>query len=272
MITHIGLLLLGLFWTGLQSYAQEDCEGCKDHPLLSRMPNYYITDYKSSWDGFEMALTDDDSKVVEGQRTNIGYSFNSESGAANNSRLQVKRNYQNAVKKIGGKVVYEGEASTTMLLNKNGKEIWISVDLANDGDYVNLNVVEVEAMQQEITAHDMLDALNKSGFIALYINFDTNKSTISTDSQLIIDQVATLLKNNPELKLSIEGHTDNTGDAANNKLLSEQRSKAVNSALLAKGITANRLSSLGWGMERPIADNHTEDGRALNRRVELVKK
>ncbi|WP_224994420.1 OmpA family protein [Cesiribacter sp. SM1] len=271
IFAHVGLLLLCLFWNGLPGFAQ-DCEGCKDHTLFSRMPNFYIVNYSSNYDGFEMRLPENESKNVEGQRTHIEYSFDYESGLQHPSMLQVKRNYQNAMKKIGGKVVLDGAYYSTMLVNKNGKEIWVNLELSNEGGFIYLDVVEVEAMQQEISANDMLEALNTNGFVALYINFDTSKASITADSQAIIDQVAELLNNNPELKLSIEGHTDNRGDAASNKALSEQRSKAVSSALVAKGVAANRLSSLGWGMEHPIADNRTEDGRALNRRVELVKK
>ncbi len=82
-----------------------------------------------------------------------------------------------------------------------------------------------------------------------------------------------MLTDNPTVKVSIEGHTqaDNTGSPAANKVLSEQRAKAVMNALIAKGITANRLSSKGWGQEKPIGDNKTEEGRAKNRRVEIVK-
>ncbi|MCW3111024.1 MAG: OmpA/MotB domain protein, partial [Segetibacter sp.] len=83
--------------------------------------------------------------------------------------------------------------------------------------------------------------------------------------------IATMLKDNVALKVSIEGHTDNTGVPATNKVLSENRAKAVMNAISAKGIAANRLSSKGWGQEKPVADNKTEEGRAKNRRVEIVK-
>ena len=74
------------------------------------------------------------------------------------------------------------------------------------------------------------------------------------------------------MKVSIEGHTDNVGSAESNKKLSEERAKAVMAAVVAKGIAANRLSAIGRGQEMPIADNRKEEGRSLNRRVEIVKK
>jgi len=118
----------------------------------------------------------------------------------------------------------------------------------------------------------MLDALNKDGFIALDIHFDTGKSTIKEESRALIEQIAALMKGNSGLNVSVEGHTDNVGGAAMNKTLSNERAAAVVAAIVVQGIVASRLSSVGYGMEKPVADNRTEEGRAKNRRVELVKK
>lgn len=118
----------------------------------------------------------------------------------------------------------------------------------------------------------MVDELNKSGFVALYINFETGKADIKPESQTIVDQVADMLKSNDSLNVSIEGHTDNVGTAAFNKTLSGNRAKSVMNAIAARGIEMSRLSAKGWGQEKPIGDNKTEEGRAKNRRVEIVKK
>ena len=117
----------------------------------------------------------------------------------------------------------------------------------------------------------MLEAINKNGSVSLQINFETGKSAIKPESQAIVDQVAAMLSSDLSLKVSIEGHTDNAGTAAANKILSENRAKSVVAALVAKGIARTRLSSKGWGQEKPVADNSTEDGKAKNRRVEIVK-
>jgi outer membrane protein OmpA-like peptidoglycan-associated protein len=126
-------------------------------------------------------------------------------------------------------------------------------------------------MKQEITSNDILTALNNDGRIALYINFETGKSDIKPESQAIVDQISEMLKSNPSLKISVEGHTDNVGTSATNKTLSENRANAVKNALVTKGIDKSRLSSKGFGQDNPISDNNTEEGKAKNRRVEIVK-
>ena len=108
-------------------------------------------------------------------------------------------------------------------------------------------------------------------FIALYINFETGKSDIKPESQSIVDQIAEMLGQNKDLKISIEGHTDNVGSEKSNQILSENRANAVMKALITCGIEKTRLSYKGWGATKPIADNSTEEGKAKNRRVEIVK-
>ena len=142
----------------------------------------------------------------------------------------------------------------------------------NDGNDYYLTLVVKEAMKQDVEASNLLEALNREGHVALYINFDTGKSTIKPESEPIIHQIVEMMRANPEVKISVEGHTDNVGNPESNKMLSEDRANAVVTAIVAQGIDAKRLSSVGHGEDKPIADNKTEEGRASNRRVELVKK
>lgn len=114
--------------------------------------------------------------------------------------------------------------------------------------------------------------LEKTGRAILYINFDFNKASIRPDGKPIIAQVLKLLKDNPEMQLAINGHTDNVGSHDYNVKLSAARAAAVVKALETVGISPDRLSSAGFGPDQPIADNKTGKGRAKNRRVELVKK
>lgn len=122
------------------------------------------------------------------------------------------------------------------------------------------------------SSEGMMEELKETGFVALYINFETGKADIKPESDAVIDQIVELMLEDDSLNLSIEGHTDNVGSAAFNKTLSENRAKAVMNAIIAKGIPKARLSAKGWGQEKPIGDNKTEEGRAKNRRVEIVKK
>lgn len=254
--------------------AQEtDAEGCKDHPLFTRMKNFYIRSCEKNFDAVEFTVADSKTETVEGDKTVIDYSL--KEGIDPPSALQIIRNYGNAVKSLGGTQLYQdvgGTGSATFKLVKNNREIWVSITTYNSNTLIQLTILEKGEMVQEITADAMYNALNKDGFIALYINFDTGKFDIKPESMPIIDQIAALMKAHADLKISIEGHTDNVGTPASNKTLSEQRAKSVMNAVVQKGIAAGQLSAVGWGQDKPIADNRGEDGRAKNRRVEIVKK
>lgn len=108
-------------------------------------------------------------------------------------------------------------------------------------------------------------------FITYGITFDVGKSTIKPESMGEINRIVSLMTENPELKFSVEGHTDNTGNPTSNQTLSEARSQAIVDKLVELGISADRLTAVGKGQTSPIADNTTDEGRAKNRRVEFVK-
>ncbi|MCB2378892.1 OmpA family protein [Hymenobacter sp. BT635] len=103
------------------------------------------------------------------------------------------------------------------------------------------------------------------------MNFDTDKATIKPESEATVAEVVKLLQQNPGLRLSVEGHTDDTGAAAHNRQLSEARAQAVVANLAGHAIADSRLRAAGFGPDKPIANNGTEAGKAKNRRVELVK-
>jgi outer membrane protein OmpA-like peptidoglycan-associated protein len=125
----------------------------------------------------------------------------------------------------------------------------------------------------QVKANEMKEKISKEGKIALYgIYFDTDKAIIKPKSEPTIKEIAKLLKDNPKLKLLIVGHTDNQGTFVYNKGLSQRRAKAVVKELVTKyGINANRLHPVGVSYAAPVASNNTEEGRAKNRRVELVE-
>ena len=114
--------------------------------------------------------------------------------------------------------------------------------------------------------------MNKSGHVAVYgINFETGKAAITPDSAKVLEQIVQLLKDNPDLKLRVEGHTDNVGKGKENVELSKKRAAAVKEWLAKGGVEAGRLTTEGFGDKKPVADNKDDEGRAKNRRVELVK-
>ncbi|HJR73116.1 MAG TPA: OmpA family protein [Luteimonas sp.] len=218
------------------------------------------------------------------------------------SEIEFQRNYADAIAALGGVEVsrtqythkvneafggraavdkyYEGTCASdgcenhTYLIRQGGKEYWIQVSTGAIPLHGEVVAVERKAMDSKLALLDaaaMKKKLDADGRVALYINFDTDKATLRPDAAPVVDEIAKLLQADPALKLSIDGHTDATGTAERNRTLSKERAEAVRAALLAKSIAAERLSAQGFGPDKPLADNGSEEGRAKNRRVELVK-
>jgi len=101
------------------------------------------------------------------------------------------------------------------------------------------------------------------------VHFDFDKSDIRTDSRPVLDEAAQTLLGYPNVRVSVEGHTDAIGSAAYNERLSVRRAEAVFRYLVNHGVSPDRMEVVGYGKSRPVADNETESGRAQNRRVEL---
>lgn len=240
--------------------------------MFNRMSNFYIQEYSNNYDAFEFFLPEGKRQRVEGKRTRIYYKH--DRGAQEPSALQIMRNYENAIQRIGGKTLLLDEKMqrATFRLDRDGRSVWVGVTgfLFNPIQF-NLNIVETEAMTQEIKANDILKGLQTDGYYGLNILFDTNSDQVKPESMPLVQAIVDLLKQNPSLRVSIDGHTDNVGDAAYNKALSERRARSVYNLVVQQGIAANRLQYRGFGSEVPIADNRKESGRAQNRRVEVVK-
>ena len=257
--------------------AQEDQEGCKDPALFTRMPNFHIYRCEDrQFDKFEFRVSSEKNQTIEGHFLYVNYYLND--NAQTPGGIQVVRNYTNAVKKIGGQIVYEyddgGIEISTMKLVKNGAEVWAVVSAGGNGMYT-INIIEKEAMNQDVVAdaNSMAGSIKETGKVAVYgIYFDTGKSVLKPESQGTLEQISKLLKADLNLKLYVVGHTDNVGIFDTNIKLSNDRAIAVVNALVSKfSVNAARLKAFGDGPTSPVASNDKEEGRALNRRVELVK-
>ncbi len=264
-----------LFMVAPPLSAEQDIEGSKDHPLFTRMPNFHISEYEDKeFDSYEFELSRDKTHSVEGHKVAINYRLNE--GAEPPSVLQVIRNFENAIRKVGGVVLYTSTYYSYLKVEKQGKEVWVEVHVSGNAYDHELTIVEREAMKQYVVANAdaWLSDISTTGHAAVYgIYFDTDKADIRPESEPAVQEMATLLKNNPALKLYVVGHTDGTGEFAHNMKLSEARATAVVNALVTKhGIAPDRLKASGVGPLVPVGSNETEEGRAQNRRVELVKR
>jgi outer membrane protein OmpA-like peptidoglycan-associated protein len=114
------------------------------------------------------------------------------------------------------------------------------------------------------------DAELPKRFVFDHLNFDSASTRLTPDSNQTVNDLASIMKCFPNMTVQLEGHTDNTGDAEANKKLSVDRAEAVKALLVTGGIDGNRIATAGWGDAHPIASNDNEDGKAKNRRTELV--
>jgi outer membrane protein OmpA-like peptidoglycan-associated protein len=252
---------------------QKDAAGCKEHPLFTRMTGMYVVSCKAAdFDQMIYKTGKGTTETVEGRKLEIRFGL--PPGPTPPSPIAIIRNHQQAIAAIGGKTVYEDVRYTTLKVSKDGKDVWAQVDTAWQRGYV-LTIVEKAAMVQEVTANaDLFKAgLKTTGHVEVPgIFFDTAKSDLKPESDAALAEVAKLLKADPALKVYVVGHTDNVSTLDINLKLSQARADAVVQALVSKhGIAAARLVGRGVGPLSPVASNDAEDGRARNRRVELVK-
>jgi len=257
-------------------------------------------DFDRAW-----VIAGDELRPVEGRTSERWFPLS----AAKMSMLSAFRNYETAIKSIGGVRVDSVHPLDPAFIARNGGDqeavlkklaipnshlttpgdtptfsqylvrtpkgnIWIALFFFDDDIDMSIEVVHEKAMEQTVglvKADAMAAALAKEGHIALYLNFDNDSDSIRSDSKPAIDEVVKLLAADAGLKLRVEGHTDNTGTAAHNTALSRARAESVVKAISARQIARDRLMPEGVGADRPLVDNGSDEGRAKNRRVELVK-
>lgn len=245
-----------------------------DYRLLGHMPNYVSEKPEhKNFDRYEFKIRDGDDDrtvTVEGAKFSVSYSL--KGGTIPNSDLDIQTNYRNALAALGAEVLLTDGRNTYARFENKGQSIWVHI-YSQETD-ITIDVIEEKPFQISLKppeATALKKALDHDGHIALYVNFEFNKATLSPSATPTIAQVVKLLKDDPRLKVEIDGHTDNIGGHDYNQKLSEARAAAIVTAIMAQGIAKDRLRSAGFGPDKPIADNATAEGRAKNRRVELVK-
>ena len=287
-----------------------DIKGAQDHSLVSRYPGSFISEYQFvEFDEFTLPLgkakadlTLEKSKHLEGKITRIVYDT-----PPGRSILEIYRNYESALKNGGFQVLFscvnvDGCGRNPTLYAAKGREDWswsagqryLSAKLARaEGDVylslfvgqwsdlsrgasVHLYVVEIKPMEGGLVTVDaaaLAGDIAQTGHSAVYgILFDTGKADVKAESADALAEIAKMLQQDPALKLLVVGHTDNAGALASNMDLSKRRAAAAVQVLMTKhGIAAARLMAQGAGPLAPVASNKTEEGRAKNRRVELVE-
>lgn len=249
----------------------QDAKGCQDSPLIGRFPGSVITTCaEKAFDGFDFKVTvdkQDKMKRVEGKVIDIYYR-----SPITASKTQVVHNLNNALRAAGYTFDYDSGESGSFTGHMGKTWIWEAVSAGNW--YRQVIVVE-DKMTQEVVANAaaLSSGLTGTGHVVVTgILFDTGKADLKSESAPALDEVAKLLKQNPTLNVYVVGHTDNVGALAANIDLSKRRAASVMQALIAQyGISADRLQAYGDGPYAPVASNRTDDGKALNRRVELVE-
>ncbi|MDT8273024.1 MAG: OmpA family protein [Desulfomonilia bacterium] len=273
-------LLLSIF--AFSVHAQE----VKEHPLIRPFPGSVLAKNMSKYQKFNAydfeymnkETNKREKKQVKGEYYYLLYEVRTESGdrVRDISKVEFHENYKAAALEKGGEVVYEDPRGHMVFTipRDDGGLTWCKVAVTANLGQQYLVIVDEKGFEKSLTfgPAEMKAALDKDGRVQLYgILFDVDKATLKEESVKQLQHVVTLMKDNPELVLEVQGHTDDQGSDDYNMKLSQQRAETVVTYLGLFGIDAGRLAPKGYGESTPVAPNTTEEGRAKNRRVELVK-
>lgn len=288
----------------MASPQKTDIPGSKDHPLISRYPGLVITMYSvKDFDDFLFPLGKLDpssskfakSQHVEGKVTRIYYEY-----SENRSTLEIFRNYETALTKGGFAILFTCDSEDTcgygdvrltsdrperwwsqprQLSAKLGRatgDVYVSFHVYGSSHGIQLDVIEPKPMEGGLVTVDATALGNdiaQNGHAAVYgIFFDSGKADVKPESDPALHEIAKLLQESAKLQLYVVGHTDAVGTLNSNMDLSQRRAESTVRVLTGKyGISPARLRSWGDGPTSPVASNKTEEGRAKNRRVELVE-
>lgn len=272
---------MSLFGSFSIVFAQSDAENCKDYPLFNRIPNFYIDSCSESFNVSEITVGINKTNMLEGSVSTFYY-VAKENLTKLPSVYQIIKNFENAILSAGGSKIYstyipddEGFIGGTYKFSQANNSFWLTVDRfsgpENACDGYHLSIIKLEEMKQEVQTSEMLTKINTGEKLILYIVFEKEKFEIKSESQNIVNEIYKMLNEDMNLKILIEGHTDNNGSIKLNQILSNKRAESVKAALVAKGINGERIMTLGFGQNKPIVDNSNEENQAKNRRVEIKK-
>ena len=289
IIAAAALALAPLAASAQEEWKEPHIPAAKEHRVLKFYPQSHVDSYEVvDFDAVEMVMGKKNNEAVTGSVEGKVTKYHS-LHKPGTSALEMLRNYENALKKAGfttllahkgelaGAPINFNQSIGTFRLDANGKPaVYVYMIAGGDPQYPDstVTIVDVKDMEQklEANAEGWYEEIAKSGRVAVYgINFDTGKATLRPESAPVLEEVRKLAAAHPEMKLKIEGHTDNVGNAGANRKLSEERAAAVKSWLVGKGVKGQQLATAGLGDSKPVGDNTTDAGRAQNRRVELVK-
>ena len=274
-------LFVPFFILTVSVYAQ----AVKEHPLIRPFPgSVLIHNAKHLYQDFgEYSFSVKDTqtgkkskKTVRGKYWKLTYIILDSKGKwdASHSILEFRENYKQAALENGGTILYENQGYLTFTLpGDDGSDTWCEVHIWNKS-MQDLRIIEQAGFKKSLTfgSSEMKAALDAEGRVQLYgILFELDKSNLQPKSNKQLEHIVTLLKENPDLKLEVQGHTDDQGSEEYNLKLSQDRAETVVNYLGLFGIDINRLTSKGLGESKPVMSNATEEGRAKNRRVELVQ-
>lgn len=259
----------------------------------------YINKPKVKDFDFIVFVTPDSIYEVEGKTFRSHVHKDKESNVEISGRY-LNKSFEDAILNAGGVKVFEGNLTkeqkekykelTTYAGSNGSLDIWnevvaMYVIRRNDGNvYIamlkatgnstSIQIVQEKAFKQtikKVTSAKIEKDLLNAGKSILHINFDTDKATLKADGSEAVREIIKVLNNNPDIKIAINGYTDNTGAKEHNQKLSENRALTVKNEIIKAGINKDRLTSKGFGQDDPLAGNDTEEGKSQNRRVELVK-
>jgi outer membrane protein OmpA-like peptidoglycan-associated protein len=272
MIRIAVILLCLVFQTSLAQTGP-----CERHPLFNMLPEHKISFCEEKeFDKIEMSYYDNQGTYIQiekkGYLLTSWYAFQ---GAFEKrpSNALIFQNYIQAVTSKGGSIIHQNNSRVYLQVKSAGEQWWIIVQSDQSGTY-SVNALKEVAMNQYIvlSAEDIEKEVKQLGKVAFYgIYFDTDKAEIKPESKETLEQMAKYLTQNPKIRAYIVGHTDNTGTFQHNMNLSQKRAEAVVEALnKIYKISLDRLTAHGVSSLSPIVNNSTDEGKAKNRRVELV--